>query len=104
MSVAAWEAIKTTSEQVGWPANWATDLEIDRDTLTTTVYGDPPKKFIFILRENGTHICRGAADAERVARVWKWADIRIYFWDGSELTEHRDVRSAIQTWIDSTLK
>lgn len=104
MSEAAWAAVKATSEQVGWPANWATDLDIDRVTLTTTLHGEPPKKFIFILRENGTHICRGAKDAEQVAKVWRWADIRVYFWDGSELTEQPDVKTAIQTWIDSTLK
>lgn len=104
MSAAAYAAIKAKSEEIGWSANWATDIDIDRQVLTTTLYGNPPKKFIYILRENGSHICRGAADAEQVAKIWRWTDIRVYFWDGIELTEQPDVKTAIHAWIDSTLK
>jgi hypothetical protein len=99
-----WEAIVKEAERVGWPRDYRRDLYVhDRAHLGQL---DPSEPFVWILRENGTHLFSASyvdgvgQDAVHFAtstpQIFAPYVCRIYTWDGLRLREHKTPEHAAE--------
>ncbi len=90
----ACKAILAAADFYGQPTHYRNDLEIDRKVLNS---GDPPRVFLWALRDFGTHLVYHETSGRKTESVRQRAaavqeafghrPIRWFFWDGATLTE-----------------